>query len=227
MTLQSAGKPWSHQIVRFQDGTRGERFELRAGDCESRYTDDCRTDRERVEFSERSPGQRQNSEWWYGWTVYLPPDFPATGRVLTKLGQFHQRGDSGPELLFDLHEDALQITMPDPVRWDTDPMNPLPMHRVKDIWPRSRMIGQLTEITMQARWSPDPSGYYRIWINGQLVDAYQGRTTNDPRGEIYFKYGLYRSFVQRLGGGATPPTLVAYYRDVVRAESRAALEAMR
>ena len=226
MILQSAGHPWSVQTVRFEDGKLGERFELRPGDCEVYYTNDCHSERERVEFFEDSPGQKKNTEWWYSWTIYLPPDFPATGSVLTKLGQFHQRGESGPELMLELNDKALQISMPDPVRWDNDPTNPPPMHRDGDIWPRSRMIGQMTEIIVQARWSPDPSGYYRIWINDRLVDEYRGRTTNDPNGEIYFKYGIYRGFGGRPGGNSRP-TLVAYYRDVMRAESRAALEAMR
>ncbi len=217
MEIQSAGGKYAHSRVRFGDGTRAERFELRSGDCPL-STGDCQADRERVEFFAHPPGETKGQDWWYTWSIYLPPDWPRTAPVSTVLGQFHQRGRSGPELLFFLDHTGYRIKMTDPRRWDDDPMRPIPDFRNKAIWPRNQMIGRWTKVIVNARWSTDSDGYYRIWVNGDLRDSYSGSTTNDSNEAIYFKYGIYRSFVSKYGA-ARPPTLVAYYRDVRRARS--------
>lgn len=102
--LQSARNSYGYQRVQFSDGTRAERFELRHGDC-PRVTGDCTADRNRIEFSEQSPAQRVGSQVWVAWSLYLLPDFPNQGGRRDSnvtLGQFHQPGPSGPELLFNV-----------------------------------------------------------------------------------------------------------------------------
>lgn len=220
--IQTANRPWGYARVEFSDGRRAERFELRAGDCPVE-TRDCDRDRERIEFAERPPGQRKGIDYWYAWSVYLPSDFPRNGPINIKLGQFHQRGDSGPELLFQFYDRGLAVELSDPVRRDSDPMKPIPPLVEWPLTDRATMMGRWTRVMLNARRSTGADGYLRIWINGAQKVSYDGPTTNDAVGVVYFKYGLYRSFMLR-EGIKTPPTLIAYYADVRRGRSRDAVE---
>lgn len=227
--LQSSRQKYAYSRAKFPDGRRAERFELRSGDC-PRATDDCNTDRERVEFSEKKPGIRLGKEMWVAWSVYLPRDFPRVrapnGWIATMLGQFHQKGNSGPELMFHLTDSEYILHLADPHHLTNDPMNPHKELAWKPIYRRSQMIGKWTRIMVNANWSRESDGFIRVWINGKQVFKYSGPTTNDGRNPIYFKYGLYRSFVS-VYGNKTPPTLVAYYRDVVKGRTRDEVENFR
>lgn len=221
--LQSAGSRDGYGRVRFSDGTRAERFILRAGDC-PQVTGDCGANRERIEFSERNPAQPVGSEVWVGWSLFLPADFPVPrggdGPNIT-LGQFHQRDDSGPELLFNLRRTALEVELTDPTRRDDDPMNPIPRFRITEIVPTQALVGRWTRFVVNARWSRGNDGFVRVYVNGREAWSYDGPTTNSTA-PIYFKYGIYRSFVSRCGGPC--PDMTAYYTSVIRGSSRADVE---
>lgn len=127
MELQSANKSHSYTHVRFADGTIGERFMLKAGDC-PRSTGDCRADRERVEFFARSRSAYPGDTRWYAWSFYLPSNgfpVPRINGVGYSLGQVHQRGTSGSEVLYQLFPDGLFLNLSNPFRLDDDPMNPI------------------------------------------------------------------------------------------------------
>ena len=218
--LQSAGWRGGHGVVRFSDGTRAERFILRPGDC-PRSTGDCNADRERIEFAERNPAQPVGSEVWVGWSIYLPPDMPTRFDSNLILGQFHQRDDSGPEILFLVIDGIYQLKMTDPRRLDDDPMNPIPDFRKIDLIPVSSMRGRWTRLVVNARWSRGDDGFIRVYLNGRQAWAYDGPTTNSTA-PIYYKYGIYRSFVSRCGGPC--PELTAYFANVVRGNSREEVE---
>ena len=211
--LQKGKAPHAVQRVAFSDGSKVERFELRAGVCNKR-SQDCSHDRERVEFFEKGKMQRLGQEVWVGWSVFLPKDLPKQGRKMNvKLGQFHQLGGSGPELLFELNDSQFVAKLQNPNVRDDDPMRPKGDFRRDNLAPRSAVLGRWTRIVVNAKWSRSADGFVTIWVNGQKKFAYTGPTTNDTD-KIYFRYGLYRSFVSRCGGAC--PTLVAYYRDVKR-----------
>lgn len=217
--LQSAGARDGYARVRFPDGVQAERFILRPGDC-PQVTGDCGANRERIEFSERNPAQPVGSEVWVGWSLFLPGDFPVPrtedGPNIT-LGQFHQRDSSGPEMLFNLRRNALEVELSDPTRLDDDPMNPVPRFRITEIVPSQALLGRWTRFVVNARWSRGNDGFVRVYVNGRQVWSYDGPTTNSTA-PIYFKYGIYRSFVSRCGGPC--PEMTAYYTRVVRGDSR-------
>lgn len=219
--LHSANVPYAVQRARLPDGTLVERFELRSGDCD-RSSPDCNNDRERVEFHERGRLQRVGEEVWLGWSIMLPNEFPRQGRRMNvKLGQFHQLGGSGPELLFELDDSSYIVNMRDPSIRDEDPMHPVGEFRRATLTSRNSMLGRWVRVVVNARWSRSQDGFVRVWLNGQLRFSYDGPTTNDDD-DIYFRYGVYRSFVSRCHGSC--PTLVAYYRDVRRGSTHASVE---
>lgn len=199
--------------VRFQDGGKAERFELRAGDC---YKSDCQTDRERVEFSQRK-GTPLGKSVWVAWSLYVPGDFPRLGPLKNvKLAQFHQTGGSGPEILFELHDGKYQAVLKSPYVRDSDPMRPKKDFKLFTLASRKEVAGRWTRFTVNVKWSRANDGFFKIYKNGTLVAQYSGPTTNDDE-PVYFRYGIYRSFVSRCGKPC--PTHVAYYRDVKQGRS--------
>lgn len=222
MELQSAGGRHAYARVRFPDGTGAERFVLRPGDCPA-STGDCRADRERVEFFDSRSRIRSGDEVWYAWSLLVPADFPrpARGGPPYTLGQVHQYGTSGPEVLFIYQADGYLLKMTDPTRPDDDPMRPLPDFRLVDLATPGQMAGRWTRVMMQAKWSRGGDGLIRVWINGRPAWRYDGPTTNANE-PLYFKYGIYRAFVSRCGGPC--PEATVYYRDVRQGRSREEVE---
>lgn len=218
--LQSAGWRGGYATVAFNDGTRAEQFILRPGDC-PRSTGDCSADRERIEFAERNPAQPVGSEVWVAWSIYMPPGTPTRLATNLVLGQFHQRDNSGPELMFQVLDGQYGIKMTDPYRLDDDPMNPIPDFRNVNLVSLASMRGRWTRVMVNARWSRGDDGFIRVYLNGTERWSYNGPTTNS-NAPIYFKYGVYRSSVSRCGGPC--PELTAYYADVVRGTSREEVE---
>lgn len=220
--LESGVKPWSYSSVVFPDGVRGEKFELRAGDCQKI---DCKTDRERVEkIQDKSPAL--GKDLWVAWSVYLPANFPRQGRrMYTKIGQWHlpkhHGKGQGPNVLFEVSDECLQLTVKDPRVADIDPMHPAPNMFNKCIVSRKMILGHWTRYMVNAKWSTGVDGYLRVFVNGTLTWSYQGQTVNVPV-RPYFRYGLYRSFVSRCG--AACPTQIAYYRNLRQGRTREQVE---
>ncbi len=223
MEIQSPKKPYSYARVSFSDGTKGERFTLKAGDC-VRNNGDCRDDRERVEFFDKRQSIQPGDERWYAWSFYLPSDgFPrlrGNGPGYT-FGQVHQRERSGPELLFQLFSDGFFINFSNPFQLDDDPMNPIGPYRQIRIARQGDLTNRWTRIMLQARWSRGEDGFINVWMDGRPVWSYRGATTNanDP---LYFKYGLYRAFVSRCGGPC--PDATVFYRNVRQGRTQAEVQ---
>ncbi|MEL6914920.1 MAG: heparin lyase I family protein [Pseudomonadota bacterium] len=209
-----------YQRVRFSDGSPGEQFRLKSGDC-PRSNEDCQSDRERIEFFEKNPAQPVGSDVWLASSVMMAPETPARRATNLVLGQFHQRADSGPALMFQALDGRYGLKMTDHYRLDDDPMNPIPDFRNVDFIRLGDMRGRWTPVMVNARWSRGDHGLIRVWINGRQAWSYDGPTVNANE-PVYFKYGIYRSSVSRCGGPC--PELVAYYRDVKRGRSRAEVE---
>jgi len=68
-----------------------EKFEVRPGDCsQDGGWSDCTNDRERSELLEEAKDNYPGDEYWYGWHLYFPDDYPNVYPTKTALGQFHQ-----------------------------------------------------------------------------------------------------------------------------------------
>ncbi|MBE1283493.1 MAG: hypothetical protein GJ676_09285 [Rhodobacteraceae bacterium] len=206
------------QRVRFQDGAKAERFEVRPGDC---VGTDCKQDRERAEYYQWG-GEKHGKDAWYAWSIFVPGDFPRMGhKMWVKLGQFHQTGGSGPELLFQLGDRQFTAIMKSPYVRDDDPMRPAKNEAEVRLASKSQMLGRWNRVMVNAKWSQQKDGYLHLYMNGKKIWSYLGPTSNDSE-PIYFRYGIYRSFVSRCGGPC--PTVVAYFRDVKRGTSRSRVE---
>jgi hypothetical protein len=194
-----------------------ERFEVRPGDCGSNEGwSDCAKDRERSELSEQRKATRPGDEWWYGWSIYVPDDYINIYPTKVALGQFHQ-DDSHPVWMFQNGDGGYHLD--DQVTGST--------RRYHTLLSDAELRGHWHTIEVQVRWSRDSDGFFRVWVDeAQKVD-YAGATMSADR--VYFKYGLYRSFLSRYKsatGSAVAPAQTVYFSNVRRSKDRVGLAAM-
>lgn len=198
-------------------GKTSERFEVRSGDCYwSPYWDDCKNDRERIELIEKEPYSNVGSKNWYGWSIFVPNDFPNVWPTRTVLGQFHQKGDEifDPPIMFKYYSDGYRIHV-----------NQMSQSPPEDylLIPEDDFRGQWHDILVHAKWTNTDGGFIKIWVNGILKVNRAGALTLYSK-PIYFRYGIYRhslSNYKTMSNVDNLPTQIVYYDEVRKGKSRA------
>ena len=80
------------------------------------------------------------------------------------------------------------------------------------------MRGRWSDVLVHARWTHETDGFFRVYVNGEAAPRYTWSGPTRKRGKrVYFKLGIYRSFMSRRPGDE--PTQVVYYDHVNRANS--------
>ncbi len=233
-------KKYSHQLVSAPNhpvryGKKSERFEVRPGDCtKSRWYpkgwNDCKTDRERSELEQIKhkncsvpycgPWQRQGDEYWYRWSLYIPEGHQNIFRTKLAYGQFHQfrikpMGGCPPAFMFQEYGGGYWLNIqPTILGYDDN-------YRLLEV---DKFVGKWNDIVVHARWSGGNDGWFSVWVNGDPKVDYHGKTmacqgVASSNIDVYFKYGVYRSFMSRSSKSKTVTT-IAYYDGVVRSKSR-------
>lgn len=195
-----------YAITRVNDTVRrGEtaiRFELRDGDCvhgNGKQLDDCETHRERTEITDLWLAPL-NKTVYYAYSMYIPENYSEMDEPYQIVGQFHdleannfnnqyQNGTMMLDIKFN-HVDALLASVPEFTK------------------------GKWHDFVYQTVWSTDASkGRIIVWMDGKMLIDYQGRTLSDGA-QIgpYFKFGIYRSHLERYKHGKHP-TQVIYFDE--------------
>lgn len=221
----SANRPYSYNKVaapaypvRF--GTGSERFEVRNGDCGG--TDCERGDgiRERSEVAQRDVQNYEGETWWYGLSMYIPPDYKDSGNAASRsvsLIQFHQTPIDPSLGWFPAWMFAKEYNGPFVARvFPSDP-NMTPQRHV--LLAASQFVGRWHDIVIEAKWSTGDDGYMRMWINDVKVMDHRGATRSGGNKDVYFKYGVYRPSTP-----AQPINAVVYFDEVRRAKTRAQVD---
>ena len=223
-------KKHSYEYIKEKSKARAgsfyQRFELREGDCfpsPDGGWNDCETDRERFEFSSR-PVQKPEGNKCYGYSLKLDESFETVHPTNTDLGQVHQKG--GPkgsaggfksfppliqigakrnQLIFGWHmltgdENNIQDTK---IEFELAKIN-----EIKGNWTDISFCLDFENKRMDA------------WVNGEKKVEYLNSPINFKPDSIYFKYGIYRSFVSRYKKrNGSIPTQIVYYDEVRRGDS--------
>ncbi len=212
-------KPHGYAVVSADDGhpvragRQSVRFEVRAGDCSwnSLGFSDCDTDRERHELVQIGDTQSQGDAYWYGWSIYLPKDYPVVYPSKVALGQFHEI--EHVTWLFRNKDGGYFVNRQNGFG---------PAYGFDKILEDGEMRGVWNDIEVFARWMPDETGVFTVWLNGRQVYDHRGPTMHrDAR--PYFKFGIYRNVVSRykLANGVDRlPTQVVYFDEVRRGRTR-------
>lgn len=191
-----------------------EVFEVRSGDCGSDGGwSDCKKDRERSELSEANKSNYPGSEYWYGWSIYFPMDYPNIYPTKVALGQFHQN-KSHPVWMFQNSSGGYHLD--DQVHGHS--------RRYYKLLDESELRGKWHRIEVHAKWAKDENGFFRVWVNGENKVDYKGQTMDAQ--QVYFKYGVYRSFMSRYknaNDADNVPAQIVYYSNVKRSRSREGL----
>jgi hypothetical protein len=189
-----------------------QRFEVRPGDCTSR---DCYRDRERSELGEVDASSRVGDEYWYRFSFYLPTDFPNIYPAKTVLGQFHQKGVTSPPVLFQYGVPQGSNTSSYYLDFNQTKLGHFPLIDEKSL------RGRWQDIRVHARWSMAADGLIRVYVNGRLTADVAGPNTTHMS-PIYFKYGVYRSFLSRYKyayGSSDVPAQSALFRSVRKSKT--------
>ena len=205
---QNPGKDYSirldSQIKRHTDSSL--RFELRHGET-------WQSDEGHKSYrSEVTAGGHvaMGSEKFYGFSLYLPQDFPIENNrlilaqwwPLTKqaLGEVHR----SPVLQFRFADGHLSIRLRlNQKKITTDPED-YEEEKLYDI--HQYPLGQWNDFVVKAKWSPTKDGLLNIWLNGKQIVTYVGQTEYLDEVGPKFKFGLYRD--------DTSKTYVSYMSEV-------------
>lgn len=176
-------------------GDTSQRFELRGSDCKGT---DCEMDRRRFELIQTTSNDSSvGDEVWYGWSMYLPTDFADISPSNTLLGQVKLVRWRSQLFNIGINESTLVVDY-------------RPRGAQDSIWcraaPLSQIRGKWTDIVIYANLNYDnPTGQpmFQAWINGRLVCSSIAPLITREMVEytqterIYFKYGIYNSYVSR------------------------------
>ena len=209
-------KNYGHSVIEDPTGIAPteyvELFEVRPGDCwYDQGWDDCKNDRERSELTQWSKTTRPGHVYWYGWYVYFPNDYPNIYPTKVAVGQFHQHG-SHPVWMFQNANGGYHLD--DQVTGTT--------RRYYKLIDEEDLRGKWHKIELHVKWAKDQAGFFKAWVNGERKINYQGRTMGDAQ-SVYFKYGVYRSFMSRYKnrfGKEKAPAQRVYFANVKRGNSR-------
>ena len=195
-------------------GNRAERFEVRKGDCAVQPDwSDCAMDRERAEMSELKPYTQLGQPTWYTWSFYLDPNWPDLTPVTTTIGQFHQRDQSVPAILFVQRDGRYMVRIESAKAL-------YPTTNVVTLLKNEELRGRWHTVIVYAKWSTGPDGELKVWINGkQRMDLKGANTVNTT--PVYFKYGIYRSFVSRT---ADRPAHILFIDEVRKGPTRESVD---
>ncbi|MRI33106.1 hypothetical protein EOPP23_08935 [Endozoicomonas sp. OPT23] len=191
-----------------------EVFDVRPGDCSSNSGwNDCEKDRERSELTEVDKDNYPGNEYWYGWSIYFPESYPNVYPTKVALGQFHQY-QSHPAWMFQNSSGGYHLD------------NHIPSNTKKDylLIDESELRGKWHRIEVHVRWTKDDKGFFSVWVNGEKKVDYHGATMTAQR--VYFKYGVYRSFMSRYKNANNAnfvPAQTAYFSNVKRSDDRKGL----
>ena len=215
-SLPVGSKKHGYQVVSAPEhpvryGRKSVRFEVRPGDCSSTNNgswSDCENDRERSELIQRGYTQREGDEYWYRWSIYLPPTHQNIYRTKLAYAQFHQEG-CPPVFMFQEYGGGYWLNIQPPITGYDDN---------RKLLETKEFIGKWNDIVVHARWTRKNDGWFKVWVNGEEKTSYHGNTRTCP--DVFFKYGVYRSFISRNRELSKTVTTIAYYDGVVRSKSR-------
>ena len=201
-SLEKDFKKHGVQVVNKKDGhpvragKKSIRFEVKPGDCG--YDDgwsDCKKDRERHELSGTrfGPGEK-----WYAWSIFIPKDFPIIYPSKAMFGQFYNSG-IGPIFAFENQNPNRGIV--GGYHIEKDFVDCIPEGSecsvLYTVASDEDMRGKWTDVLVHAKWSIKPDGFFKTWINNELKYEYEGKTLVKKKPKVYFKFGIYRSFMSR------------------------------
>jgi hypothetical protein len=177
-------------------GGYASRFELRDTDADVSAS-------KRAELSS-AVVDPDNSERWYGFSIYLPADTWAPDPSAEVLAQWHQDSpDGSPPLSIDTHAGNWEVAVFG---------NAVPLVGPSQAYATNGWTDWVVHVT----WSANTQGLIEIWRGADLVYRQTGKATKaDDHKGVYAKFGVYK-----WGWKGVGPTPVTHRRVVLHDELR-------
>jgi hypothetical protein len=160
------------------------------------------------------PYIHQDRSYWFAWSLFVPSTYQNIYPVKVALGQFLQEGSAKPPLMF---QNGSGGYWADLNQLGKDPVLLIPETELKERW---------HDLLVNVKWTKGKSGFLRIWVDGNKKVDFKGATLVG-KGDVYFKYGIYRSFLSRAPQGKVLPDQVVYFDEVKWGTSRKAVDPQR
>tara|TARA_B100000963_G_scaffold3317_2_gene2528 strand:+ start:3196 stop:4071 length:876 start_codon:yes stop_codon:yes gene_type:complete len=210
--------------LKSRSGNYYQRFELRNGDCfGDENWSDCDNDRQRIELSSK-PNQPISGKQCYGYSIKLSNSFTDIRKVSTTLGQIHQKGgpsgkanslSSFPPLIqIDARKGKLYLNWHKLSGSSKNVKDESKYYKLKTL---KSMKGVWTDISICLDFK---NKRIDAWVDGDnVVKILKSPIFFEPD-SIYFKHGIYQSFISNYTSfkGETP-TQIVYYDEVRRGNS--------
>ena len=207
-----------------RSGNYYQKFELRNGDCfGDENWNDCDNDRQRIELSSE-PNQPISGKQCYGYSINLSNNFTDIRKVSTTLGQIHQKGgptgqanslSSFPPLIqIDARKGNLYLNWHKLSGSRDNVKDESKYYKLKTL---KSMKGVWTDISLCLDFE---NKRIDAWVDGNhIVKILKSPIFFEPE-SIYFKHGIYQSFISNYTSfkGETP-TQIVYYDEVRRGNS--------
>ena len=207
-----------------RSGNFYQKFELRNGDCfGDENWNDCDNDRQRIELSSE-PNQPISGKQCYGYSIKLSNNFTDIKKVSTTLGQIHQKGgpsgkanslSSFPPLIqIDARKGNLYLNWHKLSGSKNNVKDESKYYKLKTL---KSMKGVWTDISLCLDFE---NKRIDAWVDGNnIVKIPESPIFFEPK-SIYFKHGIYQSFISNYTSfkGETP-TQIVYYDEVRRGNS--------
>ena len=206
-------------ISKARAGEYYQKFELRNGDCfGDENWNDCDNDRQRIELSSE-PKQPISGKQCYGYSIKLSDDFTDIRKVSTTLGQIHQKGGpSGkanslpsfpPLIQIDARKGNLYLNWHSLSGTKDNVKDVSKYYKLKTL---KSMKGVWTDISICLDFE---NKNISAWVDGNnVVEILKSPIFFEPI-SIYFKHGIYQSFISNYTSfkGKTP-TQIVYYDEI-------------
>jgi hypothetical protein len=220
--LSSHNFQYLNDSTKSRRGNQYQRFELRDGDCGSFSDwDDCANDRQRVEFT-ADPFLPPKGNQCMAFSIMLDDSFVTMDSSPTALGQIQQKG--GPTGFMEGFKSQPGVLMFHAQEGYYD-FDWLYLHGSRtDIKQTDLKFRLLSLDDMKGKWTDISfcldfvKNNMSLWVNGKRkFDINQPPTGLHMPESIFFKYGIYQSFVSKHSGST--PTQIVYYDEIRRGSS--------
>ena len=224
--LSSHNFQFLNDSTKSRRGNQYQRFELRDGDCGSYTTwDDCANDRQRVEFT-AEPFLPPKGKHCIAFSIMLDDSFVTMHPTSTALAQIQQSG--GPSgfiegfksnpgvLMFHAHEGYYDFDWLYLHGSRTDIKQTDLRFRLLSL---DEMKGKWTDISFCLDFAKNNMS---LWVNGKIkFNINQPPTGLHLPESIFFKYGIYQSFVTKYKQkyNLDTPIQIVYYDEIRRGSS--------
>ncbi|MFY0682859.1 MAG: heparin lyase I family protein [Thalassovita sp.] len=182
---------------------------------------------QRIQFRENHRKRmKPGREYWYTASFYIPKSVPRVSSHTLSLMDFkHYIGGHGSVPTVSLNilpNGSLHVIEALSSKWNCGAYKNVNggktsvcdrVETVGRLGSQSHYSGRWVQMIAHMKWANDPTGFFRLWIDGRPIIGFTGNTLQGST-QVEYKFGLYRHHIKR-----NPGRVEAFYADIARAKA--------